>query len=779
MIWKTAIGWWVFCVVTALSQALGAPVITSFSPTAGAPGDQIQLTGSGFSAGNFTITFWNGVVVTAGRINSDTSVTVVVPNGITTGPIGIQQGTGPTLYTADDFLAVGYGPYITGFTPSFGSFNDTVMISGIHLTNTIGVQFGGVSATQFTPNADGTQITTRVPFGATNGPITVSTIFGTSNSPSAFTVIGAGPFVTGFSPISGDTSTQVQITGVHFTGVTNVTFNGRPGVGLTANSDTLIQVQPPANVLTGPIGIYTTSGSFVTTSNFFGSPTITNFTPKSGRAGTNVVITGTNLLGASAVYFGPKATTTFTVQSNFKLTAQVPIGAATGPIRVVVPAGSGFSASNFVVAPSISGFSPGFGPVGTSVTITGFNLNASTPTVRFGGVTAATPTTITSTQLVVKVPNGATTGLISVTTSEGSDTNPTRFYLPAKITSFAPTNGIAGTRVSIQGTNFLGTTKVGFNGAAAADLTVTNNNSLSAVVPTNAITGPIYITTPAGIVASTAVFYGPPMITGFTPTHGLPGTKVTINGLNLLGGSAQFSGLAAAISSVNNTQMVATVPVGALTGPITVTGPAGSNTTIGNFTLDYPIDLSTSIQNSANPVTVGSNLVYTVSLVNNGTYAAPNATFTNTLPTDVTLVSVGVPAGWALTTNGNVLSGTIASFGNGGSATLLVTVQPKTAGNIIASVTVSSDNPDPLPANNSASIVTTVQPLVLLSVGVADEVVRISWPTALTNYVLEFRDSLSADSQWTSVTNGVTSDGAANFLLETNPASARFYRLRH
>src|SRR5579862_7120962 len=128
-----------FCVLAALSEAFAGPVITSFTPTAGAPGDQIELTGSGFTSGSFTVRFWNGgsgAVVTSGFINSDTLMTVVVPSGITTGPISIQQGTDAPSFTVDDFLAVGLGPYLISFSPTLGSVNDTVMISGVHLTNT-------------------------------------------------------------------------------------------------------------------------------------------------------------------------------------------------------------------------------------------------------------------------------------------------------------------------------------------------------------------------------------------------------------------------------------------------------------------------------------------------------------------------------------------------------------------------------------------------------------------------------------------------------------------
>ncbi len=75
-----------------------------------------------------------------------------------------------------------------------------------------------------------------------------------------------------------------------------------------------------------------------------------------------------------------------------------------------------FRNTNTTGVPTISSFSPASGPVGTSVTITGTNFNA-TPAnniVYFGAVKAQI-TSVTSTQLVVTTPVGATYQPITVT----------------------------------------------------------------------------------------------------------------------------------------------------------------------------------------------------------------------------------------------------------------------------------------------------------------------------------------------------------------------------
>jgi YD repeat-containing protein len=79
---------------------------------------------------------------------------------------------------------------------------------------------------------------------------------------------------------------------------------------------------------------------------------------------------------------------------------------------------------------SVISFSPGIGPIGTTVAIqgTGFSATANESTVEFNG-TAATISSATPTELVVTVPSGATTGPIEVTRPSGSDTSSTDFTI--------------------------------------------------------------------------------------------------------------------------------------------------------------------------------------------------------------------------------------------------------------------------------------------------------------------------------------------------------------
>jgi IPT/TIG domain len=236
----------------------------------------------------------------------------------------------------------------------------------------------------------------------------------------------------------------------------------------------------------------------------------------------------------------------------------------------------------FWAAPTISSFSPTSGAAGTSVTITGTNFTGATA-VRFNGVSDTTFTVVSSTQITAKVPSGATSGPITVTTAGGTATSSMSFTVtgalpPAPtISSFSPTSGTAGASVTITGTNLTGATAVAFNGTSVVPA-ATSSTQVTATVPAGATSGPISVTTPGGTATSQTSFTvtgtppPPPTISSFSPASGAAGASVTITGTNFTGATAVgFNGVSAAFTAPSSTQIMATVPSGATSGPITVT----------------------------------------------------------------------------------------------------------------------------------------------------------------------------------------------------------------
>lgn len=80
-----------------------------------------------------------------------------------------------------------------------------------------------------------------------------------------------------------------------------------------------------------------------------------------------------------------------------------------------------------------------------------------------------------------------------------------------------------------------------------------------------------------------------PSISGFAPTSGPAGTSVSISGSGFTGASAvTFNGTSAAFTVNSDTQITATVPSGASSGPIGVTAPGGTATSGGSFSVTTP-----------------------------------------------------------------------------------------------------------------------------------------------------------------------------------------------
>jgi hypothetical protein len=89
------------------------------------------------------------------------------------------------------------------------------------------------------------------------------------------------------------------------------------------------------------------------------------------------------------------------------------------------------------------------------------------------------------------------------------------------------------------------------------------------------------------LFAPPAIARPAPWISGFSPTSGSAGTPVTISGFNLSGATrVAFNGTPASYRVTDPTQITATLPSGAASGPISVTTPSGSNTTRGSFTVE-------------------------------------------------------------------------------------------------------------------------------------------------------------------------------------------------
>ncbi|HMF00582.1 MAG TPA: IPT/TIG domain-containing protein [Terriglobia bacterium] len=238
---------------------------------------------------------------------------------------------------------------------------------------------------------------------------------------------------------------------------------------------------------------------------------------------------------------------------------------------------------------------------------------------------------------------------------------PQSYAAAPSISSLTPNSGAVGTQVKLAGSNFgqtQGSSKVTFNGVVAT-VNAWNKNSITAIVPAASTTGPVVVTVggvasnsvtfvvisnipepkisytydavgrllsagdaqsgktaaytydSAGNILSVAQYASTTVsVISFSPATGSVGASVTIYGTGFSTtpsqNSVSFNGANATVSSSTATQIVATVPIGATTGPIGVTVNGKSASSTNPFTIGQPPTITGFTPSVADPRTAVS-----------------------------------------------------------------------------------------------------------------------------------------------------------------------------
>lgn len=402
------------------------------------------------------------------------------------------------------------------------------------------------------------------------------------------------PTITSITPTSGPEGggTTITIQGTNLAGA-SVTVGGSAASSVVTTATSLTAVTPAGSpgaadiVVTNGVSSVTRTGAFT----YIAAPAITAVTPSSGAVagGNTVVITGTNLSGASVTIGGARATVL--ANSSTVIGAVTPAG--TAGARNLVVTTSGGSATlvggfTYVAAPTITSVTPASGPLGgnTSITITGTNLAGATFTV---GGAAATSIVASATSVTGKTPAGTVgTKNIVLTTVGGSTTKTSAFtYVAAPtITAVSPAAGpsAGGTSIVVTGTNLAGATLT--VGGTAATSVVAGANSITARTPAGIAGAKTVVVTTAGGLASKSgafTYLDPPVVTGISPSTGpaAGGTIINLIGTSLTGATVKVGGVSATNVSTSPTLVYATVPAGSAGAKtIVVTTPGGSTSTL-------------------------------------------------------------------------------------------------------------------------------------------------------------------------------------------------------
>ncbi|HEY3129262.1 MAG TPA: hypothetical protein VGL91_07375 [Acidobacteriota bacterium] len=263
---------------------------------------------------------------------------------------------------------------------------------------------------------------------------------------------------------------------------------------------------------------------------------------------------------------------------------------------------------------------------------------------------------------------------------------------------------------------------------------------------------------------------GPSGATGVVVTDALPGGATFGSATSTQGNCTQASGTVtcsigtlASGASATVTIVVTPSSTGTISNTAVVKGnendpSPNNNSATARSTVNPPADLSISKSDSPDPVTVGNNLTYTI-VVSNGPAAATGVVVTDTLPASVTFVSAGATQGSCSQAAGTVTCN-IGSMAVSATATITIVVAPTAAGSISNTATVKANEPDANPANNSATVTTTVNTSADLSVTKTDSPDPVTMRSSLTYTI--------------AVTNSGPSPASAVTLTDTLPAGVTF-----
>lgn len=755
-----------------------APLVTSFSPQSGSSPTLVAIFGANFSASGTTVVFSGTNASVEATYIAATEVEAAVPPGAATGPITVITTAGTNVST--NIFTSGTLPTITGFSPTVAAYGTNIVISGGNFFSPAIVKFNGTTASATITST--TELDATVPSGATTGPITVTTAYGSVTTSSNFTT-SAGPIITNFSPALGEAGTAVTIGGFNLTPVTSLTFNGKAGT-ITGYGANYILAFPPSGSGIGPIKVFTSTSSFTTSNNFTNAtgPIITDFSPVLGPVGSPVTIDGINFTSATTVKFGNTAASP-TLVGDTQISAKVPAGATTGAISVTGNSTTYTTSSNFTVTstkPVITGSDPLFGVRGSTVTINGANFTSlANSAVEFNGVTAAYQTPTSTTELTATVPAGAATGLITVNNASGSGTGTVLFYLQPWITGLNATSGIVNATLLITGRSLTNASSVSVNGINYA---FTNSpTQIGATIPTNATTGLIEITTPGGIFISTNEFAILPRIYSFSPTIGPAGTIVTISGASLFNvNSVEFGGVSATPITVSTNQVQVAVPGKAVSGPLTIVTPYGSDVSSNDFTATKS-SLALLTKTVAPMVaTIGDNVTYTLTVTNEGPSMSTSLIVTDSIPAELTLVSSNASVGSIVESNGNILW-RFPILSNNASATMHV-IATAAAPAAITNVAYLGFAEGNLNVDNNFAyarvwFIDAQQRTLSVTLETNSNLLFLSWPVSVVGFGLQSSTNLAVTNAWKSVVSSIFITNGLNCYTDTISGPGRFYRL--
>ncbi len=610
-----------------------------FSPSSGGPGTSVIISGSGFGASEPINVTVNGAQVAASTSTSTGAVSGIafafpsVTGQATVALVGTTSGRTASA----PFTVTGQASVV--IAPDSGGPGTVINIggSGFGAGEAVVVTFDGAQVASGTTSGAGTLPT--LSFSAPNpvaaGSHTVE-VRGTASGRTAsatFTVTSQATIA--LAPTTGDPGTTVVVNGSNF-GASQpvvVTFDGAQVASGTSSSSGILpsmsfSVPDPAAAGSHTVEVRGTASGRTASAPFVVSgQTSIALAPTAGGPGTSVAVSGSGFGDSESVavtFDGTQVAVGSSTNSGtvtglpFAVPNPVAAGKHTVTLRGVA---TGRTVSTTFTVNSTPGITlaPTSGGPGTAVDVTGSGFGASEPiTVSFDGTQVASSGTTsagTLTGLAFSVPNPAAAGAHSVVvrgTTSGLTQSATFTVTSQATIALAPTTGGPGATVVINGSNFGASQPVtvsvdGLQVASGATSSVGAVANLSFKMPNPVAAGPHTVVvrgTASGRMASaTFTIIGEPGIV-LSPTNGVPGTTVAINGFGFgasqpvtvsLDGTQIAAISASSEGTLTNIRFIVPNPIAAGAHTIVVRGTASGRTASATFTAVPQAQLSLSL----------------------------------------------------------------------------------------------------------------------------------------------------------------------------------------
>ncbi|CAN2226762.1 Listeria/Bacterioides repeat [Candidatus Nanopelagicaceae bacterium] len=474
------------------------------------------------------------------------------------------------------------------------------------------------------------------------------------------------PTFTSMSVAAGSTAggNSTVITGTNLANLISVTIGGT-STTVTAKTRTTVTITVPSGTAGSKDIVITTEAGAVTAAaayRYAGAPTYSSISVNSGSTagGTATTITGTNLLGATAVTVGGAAATIVST-SDTQIEITTPVGTS-GAKNIVITTPGGTVTATSAFTYQSAGLTPTFGtPTSTAdgftVSITNYDaaFTWATPTVNSGSV-AITSTSGSTRVLTVTGLSPGASATITQDTSRTNYTNGSATVIGAATQSNVAT--LSGLAISV------GTLSPTFaSGTTGYTASVANTTSSLTVTPTRTqanATITVNGTTVASGVASGSISLSVGSNTINVVVTAQDGTTTSTYTVTVTRDAAVGAAITTQPTGATSGSVLGTQPV------IRIVDAAGSTVTSSTVNVVASIASGTGTLSGTTTVAAVSGVATFTNLVITGTPGTFTLTFTPTSLTPVTSNSLSITAASCSPTSSVAFGYTIYKFTNTG-----------------------------------------------------------------------------------------------------------------